>query len=99
MLRLLVVVLLLANLGLWAWQSGVLHGVGLGPARERDPSRRAQQLRPESLRILPSTVPAPSPPSSSPTPGAPAEPGASLRARSETVAVLSQSAAASAPPG
>lgn len=97
MLRLLVVLLVLANLGFWARQSGMLDGVGLGPTRERDPSRRAQQLRPESLRILPSTVPAPAPsPSNAPFPGAAAEPGASLRAASETVAVLSLSAAAAA---
>ncbi|MEO5771935.1 MAG: hypothetical protein ABIQ29_07690 [Burkholderiaceae bacterium] len=100
MLRLLVVVLALANLGLWAWQSGVLDGVGLGPTRERDPSRRVRQVRPESLRILPSAVPAPAPsPASAPFSGAPAEPGASPRAGSETVAVLSLSAAAASLPG
>ena len=100
MLRLLVVVLVLANLTVWAWHSGVLDGVGLGPTRDRDPSRRAQQVRPESLRILPSTLPAPAPsPSSAPLPGAPAEPGASLRAASETLAVLSLSAAAASLPG
>ena len=55
MLRLLVALLLLSNLGFWAWQVGVLEGVGLGPTRERDPSRRAQQVRPESIRVVTST--------------------------------------------
>lgn len=92
MLRVLVVVLLLGNLGFWAWHSGLLDGVGLGPARERDPWRRAQQVRPESLRILPSTVPAPSP-----LPAAPADAAASVRASTAsvtaTVALASQVAA------
>ncbi len=84
MLRLLVLLLVLANLGFWAWQSGMLDNVGLGPTRERDPLRRAQQLRPESLRVLPSTQAEPAPsPSSAPSLGAtslgaPAEAGASL---------------------
>ena len=62
MLRFVVALLLLANLGLWAWQAGVLEGVGLGPQRERDPTRRAQQVRPESIRVVTSTgaaLPAP----------------------------------------
>lgn len=56
MLRLVVALLLLANGGLWVWQSGVLEGVGLGPTRERDPARRAQQVRPESIRVMTSNA-------------------------------------------
>lgn len=92
MLRLLVAVLLLANLGLWAWQSGVLDGVGLAPSRERDPSRRAQQLRPESLRVLPSTASAPVS-----TPSSASAPGTGPRAGSETNAALSPQPNASLP--
>lgn len=98
MLRLLVGVLLVANLGFWAWHSGGLEGIGLGPTRERDPSRRAQQLQPESLRVLPSSAPARAP-SGAPSPAAPAGPGAGLRAESEAVASLSQSPASVAGSG
>ncbi len=52
MLRALVVLLVLANLGFWAWSVGALEFIGLAPARERDPSRVAQQVRPEAVRVL-----------------------------------------------
>jgi hypothetical protein len=52
MLRALVALLLLANLGFWAWSAGALEVIGLAPARERDPSRLAQQVRPEAVRVL-----------------------------------------------
>lgn len=48
-LRVLVVVLLLANLGFHAWTRG-----WLGPLHdEREPERLARQVRPELIRILP----------------------------------------------
>ena len=52
MLRALVAVLVLANLGFWAWSAGALDALGLGPHAERDPGRLAQQLRPDSVRVL-----------------------------------------------
>ena len=52
MLRALVAALLLANLVFWAWSAGALDGIGLGPARERDPDRLALQVRPEAVRVL-----------------------------------------------
>ncbi len=65
MLRALLVLLLLANavtwgLGLGPW-AGTLADWGLAPADLREPQRMAQQVKPESLRVLP-------------TPGSKAEP-------------------------
>ena len=56
MLRALVAVLLLANLAFWAWSAGTLEGIGLGPARERDPARLSQQVQPDAVRVLPPTA-------------------------------------------
>lgn len=56
MLRALVAVLLLANLAFWAWSAGTLEGIGLGPARERDPARLTQQVQPDAVRVLPPTA-------------------------------------------
>jgi cell division protein FtsN len=52
MLRLIVLVLLLANGGFLAWSQGFLLPWGLGPAQQSEPQRLQQQVRPESLRIL-----------------------------------------------
>lgn len=52
MLRALVVALALANLLFWAWSAGLLEGLGWAPARERDPTRLSQQVRPEAVRVL-----------------------------------------------
>lgn len=71
MLRVLVIVLLLANAGYYAWSQQLLARWGLAPAQEAETQRLAQQIRPEALRILPAPgaapatnaapVPAPSP--------------------------------------
>lgn len=53
MLRLIVLVLLLANGGYFAWSQGYLLPWGLGPAQQSEPQRLHQQVRPESVRILP----------------------------------------------
>jgi len=52
-LRLLVVALLLANLGYYAWSHGGLAALGAKPARfdEREPQRLQQQVRPQMLEI------------------------------------------------
>lgn len=53
MLRLAVLLLLLANAGYFAWAQGLLRAWGLAPAQISEPQRLRQQIRPESLRILP----------------------------------------------
>ncbi len=52
MLRLIVLVLLLANGGYYAWSQGLLLPWGLGPAQQAEPQRVEQQLRPEAMRVL-----------------------------------------------
>lgn len=52
MLRLIVLLLLLANAGYYAWAQGHLLPWGLGPAQQSEPQRLAQQIRPEALRVL-----------------------------------------------
>ena len=52
MLRLLVLLLLLANGGYFAWSQGLLLPWGVGPAQQSEPQRLAQQVRPEALRVL-----------------------------------------------
>lgn len=54
MLRLLVVVLLLANLVFYAWTQGMLDNLlGVRSLGDREPDRLAQQVRPETIRVLP----------------------------------------------
>ena len=52
MLRLLVLVLVLANAGYWAWSQGLLATYGLAPAVQTEPQRLATQIRPEAIRLL-----------------------------------------------
>ena len=52
MLRGLVLVLLLANAALLAWQAGWLGPAPTGGAAAREPQRLAQQLQPQQLRLL-----------------------------------------------
>jgi len=70
MLRLLVVVLLLANAGYYAWSQGLLRDWGLAPAEQAEPQRLQQQLRPEALRLAgaPAQPAAPSAPASTASP-------------------------------
>jgi len=51
-LRVLVLVLMLANGGFYAWSHGWLRGYGLGPAEQREGFRLEQQVRPEAVQIL-----------------------------------------------
>lgn len=52
MLRLVVLVLLLANGLFFAWSQGLLQSWGAAPAQQAEPQRMAQQIRPEGLRLL-----------------------------------------------
>lgn len=52
MLRLIVLVLLLANAGWFAWAHGHLLPWGAGPVQQSEPQRLAQQVRPEALQVL-----------------------------------------------
>ena len=52
MLRLIVLVLLLANAGFYAWSHGLLLAWGLGPSQQSEPQRVQQQIRPDAVRIL-----------------------------------------------
>ena len=52
MLRLIVLLLLLANGLYFAWSHGLLHAYGLAPVQQAEPQRLTQQLHPERLRLL-----------------------------------------------
>ena len=70
-LRLLLVVLLLANAGYFLWARGDLVGFGLAPAglNEREPQRLARQIRLEWLLIRKDAKPAaPAPAAAAPAP-------------------------------
>jgi hypothetical protein len=52
MLRSLVLALLLANAGYFAWTRGWLADYGFAPAVQSEPQRLTQQIRPEAMRLL-----------------------------------------------
>ena len=52
MLRLLVLLLLLANAAFYAWSHGLLLAWGAGPTQQSEPQRLAQQIRPEAVKVL-----------------------------------------------
>lgn len=76
MLRVLVALLLLANLAFYAWTQGWLDGVvSVRSIGDREPERLARQVRPETVRILPAgAASAPSAAASAPSPAASATP-------------------------
>lgn len=54
MLRVLLLLLVLANAGVYAWTSGWLDPLLPPPGKaEREPARLAAQISPESVRVLP----------------------------------------------
>lgn len=53
MLRLLVLLLLLANGLYYAWSHDLLRAYGFAPLQQSEPQRMAQQIRPEAVRVLP----------------------------------------------
>jgi hypothetical protein len=52
MLRLLVLILLLANGLYFAWGNGFLLSYGFGPAQQNEPQRMAQQIQPDAVRLI-----------------------------------------------
>lgn len=52
MLRLVVLLLVLANAGYFAWSQGLLAAWGFAPVATGEPQRLRQQIKPEALRIL-----------------------------------------------
>ena len=69
MLRLLVLLLLLANGAYFAWSQGLLRDWGLAPVQQAEPQRLQQQVHPERLRIAPGVSPPPPAPAASPVRG------------------------------
>src|SRR3954452_16576474 len=53
MLRFLVLLLLLANAGFYAWSHGLLLAWGVGPTQQSEPQRLQQQVHPEAVTLLP----------------------------------------------
>ena len=100
MLRPLVVMLLAANIGFWAWSQGALDGLtGVPHDSDREPQRLAAQIAPERLEILRTELPASAASAASAAHGAAS--AASATAAAATAAASSAAstvAAASAPP-
>lgn len=52
MLRLVIVLLVLANAGYFVWTQGYLAPLGLAPVEQSEPERLQAQIKPEALRLL-----------------------------------------------
>lgn len=52
MLRLLVLMLLLANGLFFAWSNGLLRAYGFAPVPPNEPQRLSQQIKPEAIQLL-----------------------------------------------
>ncbi len=101
MLRALVILLVLANLGSYAWQTGWLAPLGLVPRGSHEPQRVEQQLRPEAVRLLNGqrpAVPAPAPVTASPSSSVPAPAPSAAQAGAPVAASVPGDAPASAAP-
>jgi hypothetical protein len=71
MLKLLILLLLLANAAYFAWTHGALAKLGLAPTQQTEPERLQQQVQPELLLVTPSTAaPTTAAPSVTPAPAA-----------------------------
>jgi hypothetical protein len=55
MLKLLILLLLLANGAYFAWNRGALAKLGLAPTHQAEPERLQQQVHPELLLVTPAT--------------------------------------------
>ena len=100
MLRPLVMLLLAANIGFWAWSQGALDSLtGVPHDSDREPQRLAAQIAPERLEILRTELPASAASAASAAHGAAS--AASATAATATAAASSAAstvAAASTPP-
>jgi hypothetical protein len=72
MLKLLILLLLLANGAYYAWSHGALAQLGLAPTHQAEPERLQQQVQPELLLVTPAAstsrpTPTPAPATSAPT--------------------------------
>lgn len=91
MLRPLVMLLLAANIGFWAWSQGALDGLtGVPHDSDREPQRLAAQIAPERLEILRTELPA------SAAPAAPAAPASAASAADRAAEAASTASAAAA---
>jgi hypothetical protein len=52
MLRLMVLLLVLANTAYFAWSQGLLAPIGLAPGVQNEPQRLGTQIQPEAIRLL-----------------------------------------------
>jgi hypothetical protein len=69
MLKLLILLLLLANGAYYAWSHGALAQLGLAPTHQAEPERLQQQVQPELLLVTPAaSTPAPTSPPATSTP-------------------------------
>lgn len=69
----LALLLLVANLGFFAWNQGWLDGLaGLRAEPEREPERAARQFQPHLLRVIPADMAASAAPASAPAAARPA---------------------------
>lgn len=99
MLRTLVLALLLANAGTWAYTQGWLAPwlpAAVGGARE--PDRVTAQVRPEAVRLLNGARPASEPSPTPPAPTLPAAPAAAVSAAGGAAAPAPVAAAATSSP-
>jgi hypothetical protein len=74
MLRWALILLVVANVGYFAWSHGHLDGLGLAPVEQREPQRLTKQVAPEMLRLLngPKGIPDPDNTNAPTSPAAPA---------------------------
>jgi len=72
-LRLVVLLLLLLNVGYFAWSEGWLRAYGWAPEQLREPERLTQQVNPQALTVLPQSAVA-SAAGAAPTPANPIQP-------------------------
>jgi cell division protein FtsN len=62
MLKWVIWLLVLANVGYWGWTQGHLAAVGLAPHEQREPQRLQAQIRPNAVRLLNAPRVGPTPP-------------------------------------